>query len=200
MLELVKGHEVPRVELLSEAFTKTNDVSITANVNASKIQTLFEDFINSHDEPMFFILELPVPVDREERVGPGILKGSHNDVYYIDGCSNEDCHTILDVIGKWIINDGLSTFGFGCHHSNDEILLGKYNIITVYSESIHSYNALFERHHIPQVDTLITAWDTFDADHPGVSTRYEEDGKTVYDIPEAFKEFGMYLAETRKVD
>ena len=43
-----------------------------------------------HDEPLFFILELPVTCDRENPVAPGILEETHKDVYYIDGCSQED--------------------------------------------------------------------------------------------------------------
>ena len=61
-------------------------------------------------------------------------------------------------------------------------------------------SAFFDRFGIQKTDKLITAWDTFDAEHPGECIRYvsEETGKTIYDIPEAYKEYGMYLYEARK--
>ena len=48
-----------------------------------------------------------------------------------------------------------------------------------------------------KVDNLVTAWDTFSQDTPGQSERYDFNGKTVFDLPEALKEWGIYLAETR---
>ena len=81
-----------------------------------------------HDEPLFFILELPVTADREVSVVPGILR---------------------------------------------------------------------EAHEIEKADHLLTAWDTFTNDTPGQSERYDYKGKSVYDLPEELKEWGIYLAETR---
>ncbi len=60
------------------------------------------------------------------------------------------------------------------------------------------YHAFFEAHEVPQVNGLVTAWDTFTASTPGESTRYEVKGKSVFDIPEQFKDWGMYLAERRE--
>ena len=61
-----------------------------ANVHAEKILEIFQHFIAIHDEPLFFILELPVSIDREKVIAKNIIKESHKDVYYIDGCSRED--------------------------------------------------------------------------------------------------------------
>ena len=47
------------------------------------------------------------------------------------------------------------------------------------------------------VESLITAWDTFSDETPGQAERCDYEGKSVYDLPEELKDWGMYLADTR---
>ena len=63
--------------------------------------------------PCFFILELPVSIDREKEIAKNIINESHMDVYYIDNCSIEECLVLLIRYGDLLVNDGLSKFGFG---------------------------------------------------------------------------------------
>ncbi len=197
MLNLVKGHQVSLVESLFESFTKLTEHHLTANVHAEKILEVFQHFIVMHDEPLFFILELPVSIDREKVIAKNIIKESHKDVYYIDGCSREDCLALLIRYGDLLINDGLSKFGFGGHKSHDEIMLDSYNVVTIYSKELSKFNDFFEPHNIQFVEELVTAWKTFSKTSPGISEIYESNGKTVYDLPEELAEWGIYLAETR---
>ena len=197
MLNLVKGHQVSLVESLFESFTKLTEHHLTANVHAEKILEVFQHFIVMHDEPLFFILELPVSIDREKVIAKNIIKESHKDVYYIDGCSREECLALLIRYGDLLINDGLSQFGFGGHQSHDEIMLDSYNVVTIYSEELSKFNDFFEPHNIQFVEELVTAWKTFSKTSPGISELYESNGKTVYDLPEELAEWGIYLAETR---
>ena len=197
MLNLVKGHQVSLVENLFESFTKLTEHHLTANVHAEKILEVFQHFIVIHDEPLFFILELPVSIDREKVIAKNIIKESHKDVYYIDGCSREECLALLIRYGDLLINDGLSMFGFGGHKSHDEIMLDSYNVVTIYSKELSKFNDFFEPHNIQFVEELVTAWDTFSKTSPGISEIYESNEKNVYDLPEELAEWGIYLAETR---
>ena len=197
MLNLVKGHQVSLVENLFESFTKLTEHHLMANVHAEKILEVFQHFIVIHDEPLFFILELPVSIDREKVIAKNIIKESHKDVYYIDGCSREECLALLIRYGDLLVNDGLSKFGFGGHKSHDEIMLDSYNVVTIYSKELSKFNDFFEPHNIQFVEELVTAWDTFSETSPGISEIYESNGKTVYDLPEELAEWGIYLAETR---
>ena len=197
MLNLVKGHQVSLVENLFESFTKLTEHHLMANVHAEKILEVFQHFIVIHDEPLFFILELPVSIDREKVIAKNIIKESHKDVYYIDGCSREECLALLIRYGDLLINDGLSKFGFGGHKSHDEIMLDSYNVVTIYSKELSKFNDFFEPHNIQFVEELVTAWKTFSKTSPGISEIYESNGKTVYDLPEELAEWGIYLAETR---
>lgn len=197
MLNLVKGHRVSLVENLFESFTKLTEHHLTANVHAEKILEIFQHFIVIHDEPLFFILELPVSIDREKVVAKNIIKESHKDVYYIDGCTREECLALLIRYGDLLVNDGLSKFGFGGHKSHDEIMLDSYNVVTIYSKELSKFNDFFEPHNIQFVEELVTAWKTFSKTSPGISEIYESNGKTVYDLPTELAEWGIYLAETR---
>ena len=197
MLNLVKGHRVSLVENLFESFTKLTEHHLMANVHAEKILEVFQHFIVIHDEPLFFILELPVSIDREKVVAKNIIKESHKDVYYIDGCSREECLALLIRYGDLLVNDGLSKFGFGGHKSHDEIMLDSYNVVTIYSKELSKFNDFFEPHNIQFVEELVTAWKTFSKTSPGISEIYECNGKTVYDLPEELAEWRIYLAETR---
>ena len=197
MLNLVKGHQVSLVENLFESFTKLTEHHLMANLHAEKILEIFQHFIVIHDEPLFFILELPVSIDREKVIAKNIIKESHKDVYYIDGCSREECLALLIRYGDLLINDGLSKFGFGGHKSHDEIMLDSYNVVTIYSKELSKFNDFFEPHDIQFVEELVTAWKTFSKTSPGISEIYESNGKTVYDLPTELSEWGIYLAETR---
>ena len=197
MLNLVKGHRVSLVENLFESFTKLTEHYLMANVHAEKILEVFQYFIAIHDEPLFFILELPVSIDREKEIAKNIINESHMDVYYIDGCSIEECLVLLIRYGDLLVNDGLSKFGFGGHKSHDEIMLDSYNVITIYSKELSKFNDFFEPHNIQFVEELVTASETFSETSPGISEIYESNGKTVYDLPEELAEWGIYLAETR---
>lgn len=197
MLNLVKGHRVNMVENLFESFTKLTEHHLMANVHAEKILEVFQHFIVIHDEPLFFILELPVSIDREKVIAKNIIKESHKDVYYIDGCSREEFLALLIRYGDLLVNDGLSKFGFGGHKSHDEIMLDSYNVVTIYSKELSKFNDFFESHNIQFVEELVTAWKTFSKTSPGISELYESNGKTVYDLPGELAEWGIYLAETR---
>ena len=197
MLNLVKGHRVSLVENLFESFTKLTEHYLMANVHAEKILEAFQHFIAIHDEPLFFILELPVSIDREKVIAKNIINELHKDVYYIDNCSREECLVLLIRYGDLLVNDGLSKFGFGGHKSHDEIMLDSYNVVTIYSKELSKFNDFFEPHNIQFVEELVTASETFSETSPGISEIYESNGKTVYDLPEELAEWGIYLAETR---
>lgn len=198
---LKRGCKVPFPEKIKEGyFINKTDNYINANIGSDKIEEVMQHFICMHDEPLFFILELPANIEDEEEIRPGVLEVTHKDIYYIDGCSQEEAITIMLRVGELLFNDGLAQFGYGCHESQDEIMFRKYNVMTIYSQDINAYNDFFEAHNIPEAKDLVLAWETFSEEHPGVSEKIVVDGKDVYSIPEQFKEWGMYKAEQREED
>lgn len=195
---MIKGCFVKNATALQEQYERRENY-LKANVDADKIRSILEDFINMQEGLMFFILELPTNADEEDKNQSGEVNTYHRDVYYIDGCSKEGLLEILQLIGDLLINDGLSHFGFGCHDYPDEIMSTDYNMVLIYSKNnLNKYNNFFEQHDITRTDKLITAWDTFSEENPGICRSYVKDGKNVYSIPEDFKEWGIYFAERRE--
>ena len=202
MLEMKKCCKVPYPEKLFEEY-EVKENTIYANVNASKVLEMMKRFIDMHDEPLFFILEIPCKYEDGITESKKLVNLSeNNDVYFIDGMNADGAKHILDSIGVILVDDGMNLFGIGCHEAQDEILFGKYNVMTVYTAETEKYNAFFDAFGIKKVDSLVTAWDTFDKEHSGECTLYvsKENGKTVYDIPEDFKEYGMYFYKQRIED
>lgn len=197
MFSFIKGCSIKNPESITEGYKKYNENSLAANVSAENIKDVFGHFIVMHEEPMFFILELPVESDKEKTVSAGVVEEFHKDVYYIDGCSAEECIYLLETYGELLINDGLCSFGFGCHNNGDEIMLGKYNFISIYSKNLAAFEGFFEAHKIENNDNLVLAGSVISRDNPGTSETLTVDGLRIYDLPERLKDWNIYLAETR---
>ena len=192
-----KGSTVPFPEAIQEGYCAEENYA-TANVSAEKIMDMMAHFVSLQESPVFFILELPSNLRDETVIPPDELSVRHKDVYYIDGCTHEEAAELLACSGELLVNDGMCAFGFGGHRSGDEIMVGKYNVMTLFSRQISRYDDFFEMHGIPRMTQLTTARDTFTHEHPGQSEIVETEGATVYDLPERYASWGMYRAEQRE--
>ncbi len=197
MLKMKSGCFVPDPDRLEEGYTVSNG-HIIANVGTDHIESMMQHFIMMHQEPLFFILELPASQEEETETSPNTVKNLHKNVYYIDGCSQQTALAIMVKSGKLLINDGMSSFGYGGHDSGEEIMFGRYNILTILCQDPAKYDVLFTENGIARNDALITAWDTFGPNHPGRTEAVTVDGQDVFALPQQYKEWGMYLAEQRE--
>lgn len=197
MLEMVKGCHVPCANKLKEEYM-VDKYYITANVNASKIEEIIQHFIIMQKERIFFILELPTNAVTEEKIQKSSPVSFHKDIYYIDGLINEQALILLMKYKELLINDGICHFGFGVHDGSAEIMLNKYNIMTLWTNNMQKYSIFFDSHDIHITDNYISAWDTFSNDNPGQCRAVTVNDISVYDLPEKLKEYGMYFAETRE--
>jgi len=197
MLNMIKGCRINDPSLLSEGYAQT-ETGFAANVNAEKIQTVLESFVKLHNDHCFVILEVPANAKVEAELRRDETAPMHKDVYYLDGLTVERALEFLDVFGEWFVHDGLSTFGIGVHSGANEILVGKYNVVTIYTHTPQQYAGFFEAHGIPETPGLKTAWDYFTRETPGDSFLYEYRGSNVYDLVEHLKQYGLYFAERRE--
>ncbi len=196
MIELKQGCRVPYPEKLFEQYEVSERV-IHANVDASKVMDMMRRFINEHQEYLFFILELPANQADETEIAPGMVDSFHTDIYFMDGLDEEHALQMLEAVGPLLIADGMNAFGFGGHESHEEILFERYNMMRVYCADAKNYDSFFADFGIAKTEWLVTAWDTFDAEHPGECERVERNGKTIYDIPVDFEKYGLYFYERR---
>lgn len=197
MLKMKKCCSVPFPEKLSEQYEVLKN-KIVANVGTDKIMDILLDFIDMHNEWLFFILEIPTNMDDEPTDEEGNIIGKHKDVYYIDGCRQENIKAILADIGELLIDDGMSSFGIGGHESKEEILFERYNVTTIFSKNPNKYENFFETYGIIKTENLITAWQTFSKEHYGKCSLYTVGGRDIYSIPEDYKKYGMYFSERRE--
>lgn len=195
MLNMIKDCRIGDPSRLYEGYERT-EYGFAANVNAEKIQPLLESFIHLHNEHCFAILE--VPTNAKEETAYTSTGPFHKDVYYLDGLSPENAVSFLHAFGELLIHDGLSSFGIGIHSGGNEIMVGKYNVITLYTKAPEKYNGFFEGDDIQETADLKTAWDYFSHETPGDSFSYVHQGMDIYGLVEHLKQYGLYFAERRE--
>lgn len=198
MLHVVKGCHVPCADMLREGYACMED-RLVANVNAEKMEAVFYHFSSIQKERMFLILELPTNRNDEPQASLEGKESLHRDIYYMDGCDQERLSAVMQLVGEWLIHDGLLHFGIGCHESHDEIMFYKYNQVIIWSKAIEHYDGFFESHQIERREPLLSAWDTFSRETPGECFRYEKNGVDIYWFLDDLKKMGLYFAERREV-
>jgi len=197
MIELKECCKVPYPEKLFEEYYEDGS-AMYANVSASKVLDMMKCFIDMHKEPLFFILEIPETLENLELGETSSVDDFYTDVYYIDGMEKEQAVRVLETVGDILVKDGLNTFGIGAHISHDEILFGKYNFMVAFAPNTSKMKKLFSKFKIKKTENFVSAFNTFDAGHPGECRRYtSSDGKTIFDIPEILSSEGIYFAEKR---
>ena len=198
------GYQVPFPDRIVESYEIKGN-SLRANVSYDNLWRVLLHFINAPKyagremEPLFFFMELPASYDREKQLNANAeVTKLHKDVYYLDNLQADSALAILQRSGELLLNDGTVEFGFGRQFTHDEIICGKYNVVTIWAQNPSQYEFIFEGLKFPRIPQLVTAWDTFTQDHPGKSTRVEIDGKSVFSLIEEYEPYGLYLAETRE--
>ena len=184
--QLIAGVEVELDEKITSAYTENED-GFEAVVSAERIAPLVNSFIGLLDEPVFFFLELPKNINDEDNDG--------YDIFYLDNCTLPVAKAIMKRYGELLIQDGISRFGFGSHMSNYEIYVRDYQQVSIYYPEKKKAAALLGDLDIKKTDKLITMWDGFSEETPGISIRVELNGENVYDIPENLRSEGMYRSE-----
>ena len=198
-------------ENIKEEFQK-DDYYIIANVSEDKILDVINHFsVLNKDEKMFLILECPCDEQKEIELNKKIAKKEgksfdghilfklHKDIYYADGLGFEHIIGIINENFDMFRNNGLISFGVGCHESNDEIMIEPYNIVTIFSKQIDQYSEFYKAHDIKECKNIKTAWNLIQASNPGVKTVSNDGNGDIYSfIRKMEKEVGLYLAETRE--
>lgn len=191
MLKLVKGCQVPFPEKLKEEYEVFSDTTIYANINADKIKQVFVKFIEMHQEPLFFVLHLPLELETQ-------FSGSYNgaderEYFFVDNLDQQQALELLEQVSEVLIEDGLSRFGFGGHSSSDELFKDRFNMMSLTSMFLENYEGFFPELEVPRTETLVSAWDTFEEEHVGSIERYEVEGRDAFGMPDYLLEKGWQV-------
>lgn len=193
---LPEGIAIEDTSGLQTAYSEGDTGCLSAVLSADKLYGFLEEFTAMLPEPTFFFIELPCTKDEEKEIGK--TDKYHYKLYYLDNCTAPVIRAILKEYGSLLINDGLCRFGFGGNVSGDEIYIQSYKIASIFCSSKEMYDnaqSLLERTGAVKQAELVTPWNVISPDNPGVCAAAEEDGITVYDLPELLKDAGMYYAQ-----
>lgn len=195
---LPDGVDIPDVSGLKNAYISDGNGSFTAVLSAERIERFVREFTELIPEPIFFFIELPCTSDEEKELRQSDEDGSHYKLYYLDNCTLPVISAIIKEYGNLLINDGLCRFGFGGNESGDEVYLQSYRVISLYTadpKRTAAAERLLCRAGAERTNELVTPWEMISKQNPGTCALAEEDGLTVYDLPELLKKAGMYFAE-----
>ena len=185
MFQTAPGVTIPFPDKILEEYQIFKGESICANVSYEKLLALITDFYRALPEPLFLVMQLPLSIDEENKMGfEEIL---HQEVLYLDGQTQSQIDTIMTSYGQLLLSDGLSQFAIASHKSHEEIFIQKYKVVSIYSESPERYAVLLTKYGLHKTDQLITAWDTFSQDYPGECRRICIDGLDTYDVADILK-------------
>ena len=196
---LPEGIDIPDVSRLKSAYTVTGEGCISAVLSTDMLDKMLRGFIELIPEPVFFFLELPCSPEEEKELRRSEEDPFHYKLYYLDNCTLPVARAIIKDYGSMLINDGMCRFGFGGNKSGDEIYVQSYKVLSIYCsapERTAAAERLLRDCGADDTDSLLTPWDILSRENPGTCARIEEDGISVYDLPEMFKKAGMYYAET----
>lgn len=176
MFQTAAGVTIPFPDKLCEQYQLDGTTAI-CNVSFEKLPDLIRTFYAGLAEPLF----LAIHPDAEQ-----------DEVWYLDNMTKKQLTTILDGYGELLLQDGLSSFAIGSLATEEELFVQKYKVLSLYSPDPSRLETLLERFEIPRTDTILTAWDTFSEQHPGMAQRLEIAGMTVPDMIADLQKIGMY--------
>ena len=181
------GVDIESAEGLKNAYEPHEDGGFEALVSAEKLTALLTELTALIKPPVFFFLELP---DDEAEDGYA--------VYYLDNCTAEVIKALISEYGSLLAGDGVCRFGFGGNESGGEIYVKLYKVISVYpsdEEMRRGTLEVFGRFGMEKTVPLVTPWELISEEKPAVCVRAEEDGISLFDLPEMLSRAGMYRAQ-----
>lgn len=193
MFQTAPGVTIPFPDKILEEYQIFNGESICANVSYEKLSDLVTDFYRTLPEPLFFVMQLPLSIDEENKMECKEIY--HQEVLYLDGKTQNQIDTIMSKYGQLLLSDGMSQFAIASHRSHEEIFIQKYKVVSIYSRTPEKYVSLLAQYGLHQTDNLITAWNTFTQDYPGECRRIRMEDLDAYDVADILKEQGMYRAK-----
>jgi len=201
MFQTAPGVTIPFPEKIKEEFQRYEG-SIRFNLSYEKLGAMLDDFLAQLEEPLFFVLQIPLTQKEEQALrpgenipAPGWISERHDKVCYLDGQSKEQIWAILRQYGELLLADGMSQFAVASHATGDEMFIMKYKLVDIYCEQPQKYFALLEQYGVARTDKLLTVWDTFSREAGGKTRLIEIDGITAYEVYEALAKLGMYEAK-----
>ena len=183
------GIDLPNTEGLRNAYEE-HENGFEALLSADKLEDFLTECTSLIPEPVFFFLELPVS---------GGAESEEYRLYYLDNCTRAVIKALIKEYGSLLVGDGVCRFGFGGNESGDEIYVKLCKVMSIYCPDdvqAKRVRKLFAKYGMKRTDVLFTPWELAAEDTPMICVRAEEDGISLFDLPEMLRAAGMYEAES----
>jgi len=194
MFQTAFGVIIPFPEKMKEAF-QLIEHGLRFQVSFEKLGAMLDEFFAQLEEPLFFVLQLPLTQQEEEARYQTCEGPFHDKVCYLDGQTKEQIREILRQYGELLLNDGISQFGVASHGTGDEMFVQKYKLVDIYCHDPQMYFNFLQKYGLKQTDKLLSPWDTFTHETPGNSRAIEINSIQVFDVYDALVKLGMYDAK-----
>jgi hypothetical protein len=169
---------------------------ITINLSAEKMAEVLSRLFDALEYPGFLILETPASNQQEKDLVLVGEDGLHQNVYYWDGLSKEAAQAVYEENRELLVNDGLSSFGFGSHFGKEEVFVGRYKTIYIWTKTPEKYMFLLGGMDLKQHPVLFTLGDYIHSKNSCDLYSIQVNGMTVYDLIDRMLPKGLYLAKT----
>jgi len=194
MFKTASGVTIPFTDKIKEEF-EVSDRGIAFNMSIEKLGSFLCEFLDMLTEPMFFVLEVPLNQNEEEKLRKDDTYPFHKKVCYLDGQSKEQIKSILNQYGELLLNDGILQFAFYSHDTMEGIYIRKYKLAYIFSQNPSRHFEMLQKYGIVQTDKLVTVWDTFTHEAPGQARSIKVDSIDAYILLDELKKLGMYEAK-----
>ena len=200
--QLAEGVSVPNLDGVSEGYsvrqTEAGDFHFVTNVSVERLETVFLTLASLVNEPGHLIVEKGTRRDDEECLRKSETDPLHCDVFYLDNISFARFRSLFERYSRFFVHCGGTNVGFGSGQGTDEVFVGKYKIVAIYSDEPQKYIAALEELRIPKRSELKTVWSGFTNDIPGHRCVITVEGKRIHEVIEELKEEGLYFSEHRE--
>ncbi len=170
---------------------------ITVNVSAENLMEMVLMLAREVRTPAFVVLEVPTNEREEESLRENADDPLHRDVYYWDGVEFAQFDRLLHRYARFFVEDGALTFGFGSHEGYDEVFVGKFKILSIFTDEPKKYMQKLKAAGYERREPLVTVWDSVSPENPAVTRTITINGETIYEMVEELEEAGFYFAERR---
>ncbi len=200
--QVARGIDVPSLSGIHEAYATevaTNgQTTFTVNVSADRLEAVFDVLSSEISDPGFLLLEVSTHLSIEKTLRQSSSDPFHKDVYYLDGISHQQLLDIFKRYGELLIHDGGINFGYGGRVGVDEVFVGPYKVLYIYTGTAEKYEHALGKLGFQKEQNLKTVWDNFTSESPGRRNTVTVENKTIWNVIEELKDSGLYFAERRE--
>lgn len=171
----------------------------TVNVSADRLQAVFERLSFYVDAPGFLVLETGTNQTVERTLRKNDQDPFHVDLHILDQLSHPQLLELLASDRELFYEDGQVNFGFASQAGVDEVFIGAYKVLEIYTHWPEKYLPVLGELGFEQEAKLRTIWDNISIKTPASRSALKDLPRTIWTLLEELRGRGLQLADRRAV-